>query len=161
MRSDPACDTSIASSRRDKTIGTGLADKDRFCRDLWLPEIRKILDLGRGQLSNMRSDPACDTSIASYRRDKTIGTGLADKDRFCRDLWLPEIRKILDDQGRSQAAKPRGQSYGYSNPNPLPVYYCEIIIANAMLLKLAFFQFQFSSEELRIVSASFCKNNNV
>ncbi|KAI1723638.1 hypothetical protein DdX_03802 [Ditylenchus destructor] len=33
-----ACGTSIASSRRDKTIGTGLADKDRFCRDLWLPE---------------------------------------------------------------------------------------------------------------------------
>ncbi|KAI1696661.1 36.4 kDa proline-rich protein [Ditylenchus destructor] len=40
--------TSIASSRRDKTIGTGLADKDCFNRDLWLPKIRKILDLGRG-----------------------------------------------------------------------------------------------------------------
>ncbi|KAI1710545.1 hypothetical protein DdX_10604 [Ditylenchus destructor] len=51
---------------------------------------------------------ACDTSIASSRRDKTIGTGLADKDRFYRDLWLPEIRKILDDQGRRHAAKPLG-----------------------------------------------------
>ncbi|KAI1723722.1 hypothetical protein DdX_03893 [Ditylenchus destructor] len=48
---------------------------------------------------------ACDTSIASSRRYKTIGTGLADKDRFCRDLWLPEI---LDDQGRRRAAKPLG-----------------------------------------------------
>ncbi|KAI1700718.1 hypothetical protein DdX_16527 [Ditylenchus destructor] len=43
-----ACDTSIASSRRDKTIGTGLADNICEYRDLWLPEIRKILDLDRG-----------------------------------------------------------------------------------------------------------------
>ncbi|KAI1714913.1 integral membrane protein DUF106 domain-containing protein [Ditylenchus destructor] len=40
-----ACDTSIASSRRDKTIGTGLADKDRFCRDLWLPGFGQILEM--------------------------------------------------------------------------------------------------------------------
>ncbi|KAI1725889.1 hypothetical protein DdX_02575 [Ditylenchus destructor] len=144
-----ACDTSIASSRRDESIGTGLADKICEFRDLWLPEIRKILDLARGQLlidwyrsrrqdlrvpgfmaSGNPENPgfgqgptaqiygfrksgkswiwpgancpvgarirACDTSIASSRRDESIGTGLADKICEFRDLWLPEIRKILD-----------------------------------------------------------------
>ncbi|KAI1717231.1 hypothetical protein DdX_06968 [Ditylenchus destructor] len=42
-----ACDTSIASSRRAESIGTGLAGNICEYRDLWLPEIRKILDLGR------------------------------------------------------------------------------------------------------------------
>ncbi|KAI1725800.1 hypothetical protein DdX_02480 [Ditylenchus destructor] len=43
-----SCDTSIACSRQAESIGTGLADN--FCdyRDLWLPEIRKILDLAMG-----------------------------------------------------------------------------------------------------------------
>ncbi|KAI1714285.1 hypothetical protein DdX_08377 [Ditylenchus destructor] len=52
-----ACDTSIASSRRDKTIGTGLAGNICEYRDLWLPEIRKILDLGRSQITRRGSDP--------------------------------------------------------------------------------------------------------
>ncbi|KAI1694583.1 hypothetical protein DdX_20042 [Ditylenchus destructor] len=52
-----ACDTSIASSRRDKTIGTGLAVN--FCdyRKIWVPEIRKILDLARSQITRRYSDP--------------------------------------------------------------------------------------------------------
>ncbi|KAI1714890.1 hypothetical protein DdX_08162 [Ditylenchus destructor] len=45
-----ACDTSIASSRRDKTIGTGFKPESGFHRKIWLPEIRKILDLGRSQI---------------------------------------------------------------------------------------------------------------
>ncbi|KAI1700567.1 hypothetical protein DdX_16634 [Ditylenchus destructor] len=51
---------------------------------------------------------ACDTSIASSRREESIGTGLADKICEYRDLWLPEIRKIQDDHGRRHAAKPLG-----------------------------------------------------
>ncbi|KAI1728463.1 hypothetical protein DdX_00648 [Ditylenchus destructor] len=61
---------------------------------------------------------ACDTSIASSRRAESIGTGLAGNICEYRVLWLPEIRKILDDHGRrdgrSGAAigEAAGQSYG-------------------------------------------------
>ncbi|KAI1729021.1 hypothetical protein DdX_01236 [Ditylenchus destructor] len=51
---------------------------------------------------------ACDTSIASSRGAESIGSGLAGNICEYRDLWLPEIRKILDDQGRRRAAKPLG-----------------------------------------------------
>ncbi|KAI1718095.1 hypothetical protein DdX_06509 [Ditylenchus destructor] len=51
---------------------------------------------------------ACDTSIASSRRDKTIGTGLSSGKSADPVIWLPEIRKILDDHGRRRAAKPLG-----------------------------------------------------
>ncbi|KAI1727975.1 JAB1/Mov34/MPN/PAD-1 ubiquitin protease domain-containing protein [Ditylenchus destructor] len=37
-----ACDTSIASSRRDKTIGTGLSSGKSADPEIWLPEIRDI-----------------------------------------------------------------------------------------------------------------------
>ncbi|KAI1708898.1 hypothetical protein DdX_11661 [Ditylenchus destructor] len=111
-RSDLACDTSIASSLRAESIGTGFKPDLDDHRRIWLPEIRKIRDLARSQILRRRSDLACDTSIASSRRDKTIGTGLAAKICVFRDLWFPEIRKILEDQGRRQAAKPRGKSYG-------------------------------------------------
>ncbi|KAI1722088.1 hypothetical protein DdX_04391 [Ditylenchus destructor] len=33
-----ACDTSIASSRREKTIGTGFKPESGFHRKIWLPE---------------------------------------------------------------------------------------------------------------------------
>ncbi|KAI1718263.1 hypothetical protein DdX_06683 [Ditylenchus destructor] len=157
-----ACDTSIASSRRAESIGTGLAGNICEYRDLWLPEnpgfgqvtdhasglgsgrvIRQSLPLGEtrrlvpvslgtfastgiygfrksgkswiwpGHRSRVGARiRACDTSIASSRRAESIGTGLAGNICEYRFLWLPEIRKILDDQGRRQAEKPRGQSYG-------------------------------------------------
>ncbi|KAI1729543.1 hypothetical protein DdX_01789 [Ditylenchus destructor] len=50
-----ASDTSIASSRRDKTIGTGLACGKPLFRKIWLPEIRKILDLARSQIPRRAS----------------------------------------------------------------------------------------------------------
>ncbi|KAI1705889.1 hypothetical protein DdX_13326 [Ditylenchus destructor] len=50
-----ACDTSIAFSRRDKTIGTGLACGKSADPEIWLPEIRKILDLGRSQITRRAS----------------------------------------------------------------------------------------------------------
>ncbi|KAI1704979.1 hypothetical protein DdX_13909 [Ditylenchus destructor] len=57
---------------------------------------------------------ACDTSIASSRRAESIGTGLGlDKPEF-RKIWLPEIRKILDDQWRRHAAKPLGGPMEFS-----------------------------------------------
>ncbi|KAI1707912.1 hypothetical protein DdX_12142 [Ditylenchus destructor] len=56
---------------------------------------------------------ACDTSIALSRGAESIGTGLAGNICEYRDLWLPEIRKILDDQGRRHAAKPLGSPMEY------------------------------------------------
>ncbi|KAI1704044.1 hypothetical protein DdX_14545 [Ditylenchus destructor] len=52
-----ACDTSIASSRRAESIGTGFAGNIGDFRDLWLPEIRKILDFGRSQITRRSSVP--------------------------------------------------------------------------------------------------------
>ncbi|KAI1716396.1 hypothetical protein DdX_07446 [Ditylenchus destructor] len=52
-----ACDTSIASSRRAESIGTGFAGNIDDFRDLWLPEIRKILDLARSQITLRSSVP--------------------------------------------------------------------------------------------------------
>ncbi|KAI1723629.1 hypothetical protein DdX_03793 [Ditylenchus destructor] len=47
---------------------------------------------------------AYDTSIASSRRNKTIGTGFSLHWCSYPEIWLPEIRKILDDHGRRHAA---------------------------------------------------------
>ncbi|KAI1725713.1 hypothetical protein DdX_02389 [Ditylenchus destructor] len=43
-----ACDTSIASSRPAESIGTGFKPDLDDHRKIWLPEIRKILDLPMG-----------------------------------------------------------------------------------------------------------------
>ncbi|KAI1713908.1 ubiquitin carboxyl-terminal hydrolase domain-containing protein [Ditylenchus destructor] len=177
-----AYDTSIASSRRDKTIGTGFRFPKSANPEIWLPEIRKIPDLATSQIHRRASvlgvsqisqsgdmasgnpenpgfghvtDPpsrlrsgrmipqslpldetrrlvpvsgfpnqpirrygfrksgksriwprhrstvaplfwAYDTSIASSRRDKTIGTGFRFPKSANPEIWLPEIRKIPD-----------------------------------------------------------------